>query len=59
MWTDDVAEIFDLAIQGFLFKTMPYPLNLLKRKPLGLYKSRYPMADKTSVPDNASVQVFF
>ncbi|MCG9731112.1 Mu transposase C-terminal domain-containing protein [Shewanella sp. Isolate13] len=57
--TDDVAEIFSLAIDGFFLPNGKLSLKDAKGKAIGLYKSRYPDADKTSIPTPRQFRYFY
>ncbi|MBF4227601.1 transcriptional antiterminator, partial [Vibrio anguillarum] len=47
---DEVADLFRLAIDGFYLKNEKVNLKDAKDRAVGFYKSRYPKADKTSIP---------
>ncbi len=57
--TDEVAELFRLAIEGFFLIEDKLPLADAKDKAVGLYKSRFPTADKTSIPTMAQFRYFY
>lgn len=57
--TDDVAEVFSLAIDGFFLPNDKLSIKDAKDKAIGLYKSRYPDADKTSIPTLRQFRYFY
>ncbi|RCU51049.1 transcriptional antiterminator [Corallincola holothuriorum] len=57
--TDDVAELFRLAIDGFFLQNDKFSIKDAKDKAIGLYKSRYPSADKTSIPTLRQFRYFY
>ncbi|MGO0309674.1 Mu transposase C-terminal domain-containing protein [Endozoicomonas acroporae] len=57
--TEDIAEIFDLAIKGFFIQNQGLSLKAAKTKAVGLYRSRYPQADKTSIPTMRQFRYFY
>ncbi|MFA0602087.1 Mu transposase C-terminal domain-containing protein [Vibrio sp. 10N.222.49.E4] len=57
--TDDVAEIFSLAIDGFFLQNDKFSIKDAKDKAIGLYKSRYPDSDKTSIPTLRQFRYFY
>jgi hypothetical protein len=56
---NDVAEIFSLAIDGFFLQNDKFSIKDAKNKAIGLYKSRYPDSDKTSVPTLRQFRYFY
>lgn len=57
--TDEVADLFRLAIDGFYLKNEKVNLKDAKDRAVGFYKSRYPKADKTSIPTMAQFRYFY
>ncbi|WP_151704771.1 Mu transposase C-terminal domain-containing protein [Nitrincola alkalilacustris] len=57
--TDEVAELFQLVIEGFFLVNEKLPLTAAKDKAVGLYKARFPNADKSSVPTMAQFRYFY
>lgn len=57
--TDDVADIFRLAIDGFFLQNDKFSLKDAKDKAIGLYKSRFPNSDKTSIPTLRQFRYFY
>ncbi|MBL4828758.1 MAG: DDE-type integrase/transposase/recombinase [Aliivibrio sp.] len=57
--TNDVAEIFSLAIDGFFLPNGKLSIQDAKDKAIGLYKSRYPDSDKTSIPTLRQFRYFY
>ena len=55
--TDEVAEIFDLAISGFFIQNHALSLEAAKVKAVGLYRSRYPHADKKAYQQCGSLDI--
>ncbi|MBY7829136.1 Mu transposase C-terminal domain-containing protein [Vibrio fluvialis] len=56
---DEVAEIFRLAIDGFFLPNDKFSIKDAKDKAIGLYKSRYPESDKTSIPTLRQFRYFY
>jgi hypothetical protein len=56
---NDVAEIFRLAIDGFFLQNDKFSIKDAKDKAIGLYKSRFPDSDKTSVPTLRQFRYFY
>ncbi|ENM5873472.1 DDE-type integrase/transposase/recombinase [Vibrio mimicus] len=57
--TDEVADLFRLAIDGFYLKNEKVNLKDAKDRAVGFYKSRYPKADKTSIPTLSQFKYFY
>lgn len=57
--TDEVADLFRLAIDGFYLKNEKVNLKDAKDRAVGFYKSRYPKADKTNIPTLAQFKYFY
>lgn len=57
--TNEVAELFKLAIEGFYLVNEKVPLTEAKDKAVGLYKARFPNADESSVPTLAQFRYFY
>lgn len=57
--TDEVADLFRLAIEGYYLINNRLPIGGAKDKAVGLYKSRFPNADKTSIPTMAQFSYFY
>lgn len=57
--TDDIVEIFRLVIEGFFILNNKLSITDAKDKAIGLYKSRFPQADKTSVPTLRQFRYFY
>ncbi len=57
--TEDVADLFRLAIDGFYLKNDKVSLVAAKDKAVGFYRSRFPEADETQVPTLAQFRYFF
>ncbi|MEJ6079164.1 Mu transposase C-terminal domain-containing protein [Vibrio sp. 1-Bac 57] len=57
--TDDVADIFRLAIDGFFIKNNKFSIKAAKDKAIGLYRSRYPDSDKTTIPTLRQFRYFY
>ncbi|MBF4370452.1 transcriptional antiterminator, partial [Vibrio anguillarum] len=56
---DEVADLFRLAIDGFYLKNEKVNLKDAKDRAVGFYKSRYPKADKTSIPTFSQFKHFY
>ncbi|MFA0141064.1 Mu transposase C-terminal domain-containing protein [Vibrio kanaloae] len=57
--TDEVADLFRLAIDGFYLKNEKVNLKDAKDRAVGFYKSRYPKSDKTSIPTLSQFKYFY
>ncbi|MDW2001558.1 Mu transposase C-terminal domain-containing protein [Vibrio sp. 2304] len=57
--TDEVADLFRLAIDGFYLKNEKVNLKDAKDRAVGFYKSSYPKADKTSIPTLSQFKYFY
>jgi hypothetical protein len=57
--TEEVAELFRLAIEGFYLTNEKVPLTAAKDKAVGLFKARYPNANESSVPTMAQFRYFY
>ncbi len=57
--TDEVAELFQLAIEGFYLASDKIPFKEAQTKAIGLYRSRFVNADQTNVPTMAQFRYYY
>lgn len=57
--TEEVAELFRMALDGFYLTNGKVPLTAAKDKAVGLFKARYPTATESTIPTLAQFRYFF
>lgn len=57
--TEEIAQLFRMVLDGFYLTNEKVPLTDAKDKAVGLFKSRYPHATKSSVPTLMQFRYFY
>lgn len=57
--TEEVAELFQMALDGFYLTSEKVPLTAAKDKAVGLFKARYPSATQKSMPTMRQFRYFY
>ena len=57
--TEEIAELFRMALDGFYLTSDKVPLTAAKDKAVGLFKARYPSATQKSMPTMRQFRYFY
>lgn len=57
--TEEVAELFQMALDGFYLTSEKVPLTAAKDKAVGLFKARYPSETEKSMPTMRQFRYFY
>ncbi|MEO9589110.1 MULTISPECIES: Mu transposase C-terminal domain-containing protein [Marinobacter] len=57
--TEEVAELFRMALDGFYLTNEKVPLTAARDKAVGLFKARYPSATEKSLPTMRQFRYFY
>lgn len=57
--TEEIAELFSMALDGFYLTNEKVPLTAAKDKAVGLFKARYPTTTESALPTLRQFRYFF